>query len=327
MQAITVPWIPTNPNIPHVTYNGRTIHLKGIVRGGTPQYYKWSYGDPTDQTSPMNWTPISDPYNLGQTHAYSGMVNQLFIATLQVMDTNGVISTAIYPLEMYLSADTNITIARNCPSNGEYGPDYPCYSDEVITDPNQMNVRINVAEDEALWYLHVNQSRNTDNSGGDPNGVGTDTGWWADGEAGTCAAMEAFELHGSKPTADYDTDPYVEDTQRTLNYELANLTYYGSTGSFLGPGNGSPYGDSTYISGICAAAFAASGAPNLTAVTGRLNGWTYANIMQQLINWFEFSQTQDANGCGDYECGSWGYGGWHYYAAYGTADGSTTSGR
>ncbi len=244
MQAITVPWIPTNPNIPHVTYNGRTIHLKGIVRGGTPVSYKWSYGDPTDNgPGAMQWTAISDPYNLGQTHAYSGMVNQLFIATLQVKDTNGNISTAIYPLEMYTSADTGITIPRNCPANRVYDDSYSqtsgdtesCHSDKVITDPNQMNVRINVAEDEALWYLHVTQSRNTDNSDGDPNGVGTDLGWWADGEAGTCAAMEAFELHGSKPTADYNNDPYVEDVQRTLNYETANLVDEGSVGSYLVP--------------------------------------------------------------------------------------------
>ncbi len=59
-------------------------------------------------------------------------------------------------------------------------------------------------------------------------------------------------------------------------------------------------------------------------MNGSLNGYTYTYIMQQLINWFAFSQDTSTSGCGAATgCGGFGYGGWHYSANYGTADGST----
>ena len=68
MQAVTVPWVPANPSVPHPTYSGASHTLKGIARYGGNQYM-WDFGD---GAAPMAWTAISDPYNLGVRHTYSG---------------------------------------------------------------------------------------------------------------------------------------------------------------------------------------------------------------------------------------------------------------
>src|SRR5207247_2106532 len=160
--------------------------LKGIARYGGNQYM-WDYGD---GSAPMNWTAIGNAYNLGVQHAYSGAVGQLFFATLSVRNSNnqGVVATATYPVK--------IEDSGALPGNGQM-------------EPNRMDVRINMAIDEGLWYLHVNQTRLTYGDGSP--GYAQTYGYWSGGQkSGSCAAIDAFELHGSKPNKDYATDPYVE---------------------------------------------------------------------------------------------------------------------
>ncbi len=98
MQAITVPWVPANPSIPHVTYSGATHTLKGISRYGANQYM-WSFGDATASTA---WTAIADPYNLGVNHVYNGAVGQTFIATLSVRNSANInnVATSIYRVKI-----------------------------------------------------------------------------------------------------------------------------------------------------------------------------------------------------------------------------------
>jgi hypothetical protein len=130
VQAITVPWVPTNTALPHITYSGRAITVKGIARyGGASATFRWDFGDGASTA----YAAYSDPYNLGVLHTYTGNVNQLFVATLYVKNSAGTVATATYPLQIYTSTD--------------------------VTDPNQMDVRVAVAEDEALWNMHTTMAR------------------------------------------------------------------------------------------------------------------------------------------------------------------------
>jgi hypothetical protein len=305
MQAICVPWQPSNPAIAHYTYTGKAITLKGIARGSANQYY-WEYGD---ATAPMAWTAIGNAYNLGVTHTYTGIPGQLFIATLHVRDSAApaVEATDTYPIKMYLSTDQGIQ--------------------------SHEDVRINIAIDEGLWYLHTTLVRATYGAG-EP-GYAQPYGYWAETaygypQAATGAAVDAFQLHGSKANGDYDGDPYVEDVQRALNYLLANAYSYAigvqTAGNPDTNGNGigivinftSGISDSrqTYIGGICMVALASSGTPSRVATTGRANilNRTYADIVQDMVDFFAWGQT-DAGGT---------RGGWRYYANYGGSDMSTT---
>lgn len=71
-QAICVPWQPSDHTIAHYTYSGAEITLKGIVRGGAITY-TWDFGDGSVPV-PVS---ISDPYNLGVKHTYTGIPGQL----------------------------------------------------------------------------------------------------------------------------------------------------------------------------------------------------------------------------------------------------------
>ena len=292
VQAITVPWVPTNTALPHIAYTGRTVTIKGIARyAGASAQYRWDFGDGASTA----YAAIGDPYNLGVSHAYTGNVNQLFVATLYVKNSAGTVATATYPVQIYTSTD--------------------------VTDPNQMDVRIAVAEDEALWNMHVNMARGQ--YGDSAPGYSQRYGTWTDLTA-TCATVDAFQLHGSKPLQPYSTDPYVEDAQRGLAYMLYNTSIQpGISGASPYPigGSGDSWGvmfaaGSIYGEGICGVAFASSGSPGRVAQNGPsgIFNQTYAKIAQDSVDWFAWGQN---DGSGYYS------GGWLYSANSGGADGST----
>ena len=304
-KAICVPWQPSNPSIPHYTYNGAEITLKGIARNLTgTATYEWDLGD----GSPMVSGALVNPYNLGVKHIYLGDVGDLFIATLTVYDEAGS-SSDIYQVRIYESSDLSIQ--------------------------THLDVRINMSIDEGLWYLHT--SMNRANYGAGSPGYEQPYGYWYDTYYGyhlaaTGAAVDSFQLHGSKVNSDYDSDPYVETVQRALNYLLVQTYSYPIGPQMAGDpdSNGNGIGlvanhtinltDSrqTYIGGICMVAIASSGAPNRVATVGGTNvyGRTYADIVQDMVDFFAWGQV-DAN-YGVHR------GGWRYWANYINSDMSTT---
>ncbi len=305
MQAIAVPWVPANVSIPHPTYSGAVHTLKGIARYGGNQFM-WDFGD---GSAPTAWTAISNPYNLGVNHTYVGAVGQVFIATLSVRSsaTPAVVATAIYRVK--------IGDSGALPAAAPYA-----------MDPNKMDVRIDMAIDQGLWYLHTNMSR-AQYADGAP-GYAQPYGLWAGNLAGTCTALDAFLLHGSKPNKDYTTDPYVETAQRALNYVLGGNTstatistqvHAGVTdrpdynlngvGVLFGPND-------TYVNGICGVAIASAGTPTRQSLVGANNnirGRTYKDLAQDMAEWFAFGQADSGVHRG----------GWHYSANQQSADGST----
>ena len=299
LEVITVPWVPGNPGIPHDTYNGVQTTFMAIARGGTGSYtFEWDFdGDGTYDYS----NTTSNPYNLSATHTYPiQLSDRLFIARIRV-SSGSETETAEYRV--------------------------------MIHEPASMDTKINRAIDNGLWYLHTEMIRGT--YGGGAPGYSQPFGYWTDtrfnyhlGATGT--SVDAFQLHGSKANGDFDNDPYVETVQRALNYLL-----YHTYAFQIGPQpagdpdtNGNGIGlvmnhsanlyDSrqTYIGGICMTAFASSGSPNRVANVGGPNvvGRTYADIVQDMVDFFSWGQVDSGSGRG----------GWRYYANYSGSDMSTT---
>lgn len=289
MQAVTVPANPAHPEAPHLTYSGATTTLKGIARNGATQY-RWDYGDGNPA---MPWTNITNPYNLGVRHAYTGAVGQLFVATLSVRNAvdPSTAATATYPIRIAAAAATLSS-----------------------TDLSQTDVRAQMAIDEALWYLHTSATR-SQYPGGSPYYAQPYEYWPGDSYAveSACVAADAFELHGSEAGGDPQADPYSEDAQRTLNFALVNASAAAIGPQFAGNpdvnGNGVgltfPSSAANELTGACTLALEDSHAPDRTAATGPsgVQGRTYASLTQDAVDWLAWAQ----NDSGSAMRGNWGY--------------------
>ena len=296
-EAICVPW-KSFEQLPHWTYSGANIRLKGIARGDAVEF-KWEYGDGGD----TGWMLITNPYDLSVQHVYTGVPGQLFLAVLHVRNAGGEESQDTYRIRMYESTD--------------------------LRNNDHLDVRVNMAIDEGLWRLHVNLVRMTYGAGSP--GYGQPYGYWNDTAFGyplaaTGSGIEAFQLNGHKVNGDYDKDPYTETVQRAMNYLLASIRSYGITPQPAGnpDTNGNGFGlvanntslsRQTYIGGICMAALASSGARNVIAKVGRAEvvGRKYRDIVQDMVDFFAFGQVDSG----------WGRGGWRYSANYSESDMST----
>jgi hypothetical protein len=288
-QVACVPASALNPAVPHDTWSGLEITLKGTAHDddgdGTLATYEWDFGD----GSPTEAGTVTDPYAIEARHIYVGNIGDIFVARLTVTDTGGQSGTDQYLVE--------------------------------IKDGGDLDVQVNVAIDEGLWRLHKDQIRDTL-----PDG--TVSGKWEYGGdwrplAATAASTEAFEIQGSLPTGDPAQDPYVETVRRGLNFQLTNLhafpVYEDTTFCPFGDPdvNGNGIGllgysgtddhHAMYESGMVLMSLSSSLCPDCIAATGipEVVGRTYLDIAQDLVDWFAFAQTDPY--AGDRR-GGWRYG-------------------
>ena len=197
----TVPWVPTNPTIPHDTFDGRQITLKGNCdASGLGGNYDWDFGDGGAQATGI----VGNQYIIEATHTYSGALGTVFTAHLTVTNPGtGESATKDYLVKMQAKA---------------------------------LPVEVNVAIDEGLWFLHKSQNRYSAGGldYGDWMNTGTDGGWTTKGYSSlTAENLCAFEITGHKAhvvgpggvlqPASPD-DPYTEDVQRGLNSVFAMLS-------------------------------------------------------------------------------------------------------
>src|SRR5205085_8508410 len=119
-----------------------------------------------------------------------------------------------------------------------------------------------------------------------------------------CAAVDAFEQHGSLPTGDPGSDPYAEDVQVGLNSIFHDAQVAGISGVAKFGGEGHPDvngnglavylgNNATPVDAYCALAVADSKSPNRTIETGPTNvqGRTIAAVGQALADWFAYGQS------------------------------------
>jgi hypothetical protein len=281
----TVPWVATNPLIPHDAWTGKSVTLKGTcnVVGANYEYW-WDYGDGSGVSAVAD---VTDNYALEARHDYTGATGTVFTARLTVRDkTTGETGTTEY---------------------------YVAMRDKTL------DVEVNVAIDEGLWYLHKAMNRYT--SGGQELG-----NWWSaskyEGYANygfygiSALNVNAFEVNGHLETGSPD-NPYTETVARGLKAIFSVLTTVSianqtnGLGTFTPDTNGNGIGlvinqsYQYYQSGMLMDAIIASGTPEAVTTTGPVNviGRTYKDIIQDMADAYGWAQYDGAPG-----------GGWRYNA-------------
>ena len=295
----TVPWVATNPLVSHDTYPGKAITLKGTSdHQGATWLYKWDFGD----GSAVATGAISNMYDVEATHTYTGSAGTVYTATLTVTDNN----------------------------TGDNATQHYYTTMQVDT----LQVEVNVAIDEGLWYLHKTEEHAVDAASTLP------IGYWYYGPGNassgypgnTALNINAFEVNGhleAGPAA----DPYTETVQRAMRWLMSNITsnaiynHGGTLGKLKQTGlagnltfdpdtnsNGISlsfiaYSDQyvDYQHGMAIDAIVASGTKNAVAVTGSTNvlGRKYVDIVQDMVDFYLDGQYE--NGNYGYNGGGWGY--------------------
>ena len=271
-----VPWIPGSPLIPHDAYSGHQTTFKAVAKGGTPPFtYTWDFGDGSSPLTIPNWT---NRYNLQASINTAASSDTPYEAKITVTDSLGATASAIYPVRFWAN-----------PSRG---------------------VKVNVAIDDALWWLHKNMNRFTS--------AGIDYGQLSPGSypaGSTALALQAWVLNGHGTDGD-PNNPYVEDAIRAKNYILSQLhpicigpeTVAGITRNPDSNGNGKGLyvknGHRMYETGLVLMALATLKDPSLTST------------IQDLVDYLAYAQVEpDVGG---------GRGGWRYDTNYRESDMSVT---
>jgi hypothetical protein len=285
LKVIPVPWVGTAPLIPHDAYNGKEITFKAIARGGDGTYFlEWDFdGDGVYDYSGTT----TNRYDLSARYTYPDQsFDRIFSARIRV-SSGGEIVTANYPVRVHSTATRS--------------------------------VKVNVAIDEALWWIHQNLLRWE--SGDVQFGTLTDQMLGSTG-----AAVQAWENQGHKPSGDYDTNPYVEDVRRGMNFILSKSNPYpihiedtrDPDTLVNGYGIHSIFQSQLYETGIVLMALASSSDPALTCEVGGFGmyGRSYGEIAQDMVDFLAFAQNEP-------DVGVW-RGGWRYGPNYDQSDMSVT---
>jgi hypothetical protein len=283
----TVPWVATNSLIPHDTWDGKEITLKGTsnvdVSDSPNIEYMWEFDD---GSAPVTGS-VTNKYVIQAKHTYTGSPGDLFAAKLTVtdMDTSEV-DTAIYYVQ--ISAKT-------------------------------LEIEVNVAIDEGLWRLHSTMNRTTL--------LAQDAGNWEGICSYNCTSyyfvtpsnLLAFLVNGHKETG-ANSNPYTETVQRAMRWVFHRLqtvaiddqTYDPSSGiGTVNPdSNGNGMGVQVdqfytgYQGGVFMDAIVATGTPVALTTTGPAGiiGRTYRSIVQDMVDAYAWGQGIQ----GTY------YGGWTY---------------
>ena len=212
--VITVPVVAEDPLQPHDIVSGKATTLKGAVDSASVgATWTWDPGDGSPSVSgsvdpgPTSYSQTDDPgftpyFAIWIEHTYTGNDGDLFIATLTVTNGSGESDSAAY---------------------------------RMVMRDKTLPVEVNMAIDEALWFMHRNQYRYNGAAiqSNASTGAGTipmstwnfpQTGGTAQGQAtGTAAVVNAFEANGYTET-DGPASPYTETVARGLRNLIARLT-------------------------------------------------------------------------------------------------------
>jgi hypothetical protein len=268
----TVPWVAVNPLIPHDTWSGKPVILKGTsdVQGPNIEY-RWDFGDGEFVTG-----IVTDRYAIEATHAYSAAPGTVFTATLTVRDT----TTSEATSEQYY----------------------------LKIEPQTLQVEVNVAIDNGLWALHKLQNRYS--AGGIDYGSWNNIPNWTPYFCTTPANLLAFQVNGHLENGP-DENPYTETVARATRQALAQLVAINinlqAQGDPDSNGNGIGIrvnqGNQYYQTGMYMDALIASGAPDRIAAAGGPNivGRSYRDIVQDMVDFYAWGQHDNP-----------AYGGWRY---------------
>jgi len=269
----TVPWVPSNPLVPHSTYTGKPITLKGTCdMQGADISYTWDFGD----GSPPASGTVSNMSIIEATHAYTSG-GPIYTATLTVQNTTtGETGNARYYVKM---------------------------------EPQTLPVEVNIAIDEGLWYLWKSAERwgggqFTWNNLSYGNHYGNTT-------ASAVQAFESQGHMENQPGNPYSAAVRGGIDYLTSNLYVQGMALQGgenpdSNGNGIGLSWNSDH--PIYETGAVIDALVATGTPNAIARTGDptwVLGKTYKTIVQDMVDMYAWGQ-------GDYgDIGGWMYS-WNY---------------
>jgi hypothetical protein len=281
----TVPWVASNPLIPHDTWSGKSIRLKGTsdLQGANIKY-SWSFGDGSADTA---FAAVADRYALEASHTYTGAVGTIYTATLTVQDT------------------------------GSAAPNTGTANYFVVIQDKSLSVEVNVAIDEGLWYLHKNMSR-SGNYGywGGYNAV-TPTNlnaFFVNGHLETGSVSNPYTETVQRGMIRLFNLLTVSNigVNATQTYPAPiGTVVVDSNGNGLAIHGGETY---TYSTGLYMDAIVASGTPDAVTTSGPANviGRKYRDIVQDMVDGYAYGQT---------DAGTW-MGGWGYTWNNGNSDNS-----
>ena len=271
LEVACVPW-KGNENLPHPTWDGKEITLKGTVRYEGSVTYTWNFGDGAPGVSGTATTTAEYPCPISIKHTYTGGDGVEYVATLTV--TAGAET----------KSDTYLMQIK----------------------PMTLDVEADVAIDEGLWRLYQDQVREARQ--GEACGYWEpETPSYRVGYTGT--AVQSFENNLHKPFGDPAKDPYVDCVRRGLNYllSMARPVEIPPEDPYGGDTNGNGIGiaccdwetgggDEMYEIGIAMMAIVSSDTPGRRAVTGPdgVIGRTYQEILQDMADYCAWAQN-DAN--------------------------------
>lgn len=341
--VVTVPFDPTDRNVPHPAYNGAPTIFKAIARQGNGTYtYEWDFqGDGVYDFS----ATTNNRYNLSTSFMYPRRYDDVAYTARVRVTSNGITETADYPVMHYgtILGDQPDAIRNEPRTNMDLLKDY------VANDQGRKwrKIMTDKAIDDALWRLHNEIVR----TGGE--GVAAITGHISSSTAHTGGVMTAMQKRKHKaayppgtyaggdpvPTPTwlaendlrYRSDPYAEDLVRLLNFNLSNMPAFGVSASDEADDAGTPIAGTNdgiglsfsmqdaYHTGIAAEGLATSGLAGTAAQVGPVpyvRGRTIEFIAQQVTDYMVFFQN-DAGGTA-------AYGGFYYTPNANAGDNSTS---
>jgi hypothetical protein len=230
---------------------------------------------------------------------------------------------------------TPFTATLTVCNNGS-GAGTECASDtyRVVVRTRTLDVEINIAIDEGLWYLHRQQTR--DPSSTDDGRFPWRNSYSRDG-AVTASAVQAFQINGYLQTNPDAEDPYADTVRRGLRYMFSRLIAVSISAQTAGDpdtnGNGigvsagntaTPFpsgvsGDAPYETGQFMDAIVSSKTPNESVPAGTPlatlaspsnpgGPYSYFDAVQDMVDMYAWGQVDPARG--NYR-GGWRYG-WNY---------------
>ncbi len=237
---IPVPFIQSDPTIPHPAYNGEPILLKAVARSNNPSdqyYYRW------DGNGDGIWDPLIGKTSVADGNWYQASGNELDGWFRYPDLPEGSPDKKLYNATIQVCT----SLSGSDPVNAKYGTyrvlyysGFPTMANINQATDDQLEIMRSVGQEDALWWLHKRMSRI---GAGTVNISGYIDGPDIYGRIGNTALYAlallnsnrkpaypegTYQEYNNQPQENflnyndyiYNTDPYSEDLLRALNFLL-----------------------------------------------------------------------------------------------------------
>ncbi|MCB9526999.1 MAG: Ig-like domain-containing protein [Myxococcales bacterium] len=264
-RVVTVPWVATNPAVPHDGVAGQPHFLQAVADGCVEGQLQFRWDLDGDGTYDTDFAAAPNRWNLGAQHTYEAAETRLF-----------------YP-----------RVEGRC-GEATASAEFPI---RVNVDP-PLGIRVNRAISNGLWAGHIQLLR-------DPALRRARFGGQAHNWADTAMLAQAMMNRGHRAGVDGATDPYLEDVQWMLHHVASNLTVQPDPAPQAGEDpdfndNGvllRVEGEENYVGGGCLEALASYGdmdyvPPPEAGLPAPLRGISLGELVQDAAEYFAWSQSE-----------------------------------